>query len=786
MNSCVRELLAIVAFGGMGFLSLWGGETREVLRLSSAGSNKANGTTTASYWVDAEGQPRPSISTDYDYLAADSRIVRTPTSGSTTFGGHSLTLGEVGAGYGWMFDYTSNATKRYDNGGLVLANGLISTQSQDDRWFGFAGDVRVTAPDTAPFQIMSGYSGTRIVFSGTLKGDVGTGLSLAYHKSWGKSPVRMTIQSDASDYKGTIAVAYSGTTLFLDNEGFPGKLSLAANTTLVLSNEVSLAGLKLAANSVLDLSGRSSFDAQTGKWMFRNGGITVTTTDVSVTGPVTVKLGCDFILPDGVSTHVPILTVPAGVVLDPDDFVFDLSQVDVPNARIVSVDDLAGEGTKSIALAFDPFVQPMVSDSSSMSFDSTGSFGSAMTNATSWSDGQVPHAGADYVVRRIQGHATYLRTKSRPDNQTTTEWTFSGDSLTICRSCRMAVFETKVTIPLFRLNNSASIVNGQWSNVTFLEPIELVSGSCNLYSWCNNEVTLLGGLSGAGDLVLKGPAVSTSAPKSAVVLSGPTEEWSGRILFSYNLEPSFDSSLSLQIASAANFGGNLPTLDAEACVLADLGRLDIVNDVNLAANSNRGVEFLASTGRISVAKNKDFTIGTQLTGKGTLYKEGLGALTLACPVRFGDGEATAPTDDGVDNLFIIAAGDVVVRHAEAVDGLRMSFAEGSGLKLVVDPANAALTEWGIRAERTAEPFAFAGSTLPLTVDVSGLSGSVPQRIGLVTVTNTQVEAVQAALPDFSRLLKGYGVSTVLISRPEQDSTTIALECVKKGLVLIFR
>lgn len=102
----------------------------------------------------------------YDYIVNNGGEIRMPDT-DATFGGHSLTLGEVGGGLGRMAVQGYNKTTTISD--LVLAKGNFHNPRQTTATI--AGKVTIVSPPAAPFEVYCNTAGSVFSFTAAFATD---------------------------------------------------------------------------------------------------------------------------------------------------------------------------------------------------------------------------------------------------------------------------------------------------------------------------------------------------------------------------------------------------------------------------------------------------------------------------------------------------------------------------------------------------------------------------------------------------------------------------------------
>ena len=240
----------------------------------------------------------------------------------------------------------------------------------------------------------------------------------------------------------------------------------------------------------------------------------------------------------------------------------------------------------------------------------------------------------------------------------------------------------------------------------------------------------------------------------------------------------------------------MPSFDPRALTLTTLARLSVTNNatVTLADGLNRGV-YIKGSGRFHVTGTGALDVKWPLLLSGKMWKEGTGTLVLGGAMKHEETDGGALTDvpRAGSNLFEIVSGTVKIAHADALAGVETHIDAGASLVLPHDPANADLTNYGIRNTAVDTPFtldASFGGKLPLTLSTDGYV--VPENChaltnALVTVKDTSAAAVRAMLSAL-RPWKPYGLTSTVVPRanPGENTTTFLLVSKHSGCTVIIR
>lgn len=805
--------LASAVLVGLSFVTVFG-ETETYTYVGGAPISSLNNTayTNAKWWKDSKGEAGTdgaALDPNGDYVVTGS--INSPNSGSladAAFPGHSLAIGTAGSSGSFHTYLSGGAVMTFGAGGLILNNGYIYLEWKPQE---IAGDVTV---NTTQFGILNNYANTTFTLSGALHGASSSGLW--FHPWRGTSTgYRVRLTCDCSDYLGSITIGDTSgeppMTVEL-GDSLPGALTLFKNSTLAPAygtNHVSVGNLTLGANTKLLIDGAwwkkdGIYDGETGRF--------AVTDSFSMTAPVTIETSSQVVVPDGVAHKVPVLTVPIGAALDKSDFIFVPCQKSCVQIGELVVDTDEAAGTKTLSIAFEPVVllETLDDDIGYSSADSP----SSLTIAAHWSDGQLPHSGAHYLVLPPPGTpigaykfaSKTLRTRSgtKYDDIWSSDYNdeFAGDSLSIGDGIFLTLLCKKFTVKNLRLLDGGGIQKGQWiTSSTVAGNLEVVSGTAYIGIMENATINIEASVTGSGTLRVPGTLRGWDNPSGNVRfsdLSGFTGHLSVAEFSSEETGnghwPSYDKNYqTLLVKNAASYSGALENLDYLGVQLGHYSRLRTeAAEVTIPASLNCGLYIDGTYGGIVVVDQTDkgvlhvLELGVPLTLNGTMVKEGAGCLKLAGPVRFGADATETPSAN--KNVIEVRGGSLEAASADCLDGVAMSFADATKLVVKLDPTNA----YGLKNVKEATPFTLTGTQtkLPLEFDTSACVGLKDETFtcGVLTVKNSSVAAVRALLPEnLSVKVRGYQRATLKeVPCPELDATTFAFEFERCGFMLLLR
>lgn len=540
------------------------------------------------------------------------------------------------------------------------------------------------------------------------------------------------------------------------------------------SGVMELVDLTFEAGAILKLNGAWS---GTGDSMTYSSASVSVSSSLTVNAPVTVSATRYAVPADGKEHTIDILKAPAGVTIDPTDFVFERTEDGVQLATLGVRQD---GGRDVLTVTFEPVVEMVVSDKAGTGKAADTTSDTAWYTPASWSDNQTPHDGAHYLVRQATSSSTpwFLRTPTH-----NIFLTFPGDSLTLERNVWLVIFQgggNGLTVADLRLRDGASVLYGQSCYGSVRGKITMEGGAVNFGSY-GNSITIAADICGSGRILASGPKDYGSNAFGSITLSGDNSAFTGTINVEYcRTNPDATQKyIGFYVSASKNLGGNLAAFDPAGLRIAKYDRFVVDGDATIAAESMRGMTVDGLGNDIEVRAGKTFTLDTQLTLNGPLDKVGPGTFVLG-------GAAAA---DGA--AFTVSEGKVVVAGADALNGVETTLAAGASLALAVDPDNEALCRDGIRNVKTDTPFALAsGTQLPFSLVVSDTARAKlkagAKSIGLFTVTANAAPAMRTMLKGLAFRVPGLTLTPFESTDQETGDVTFGLESAPSGLVIILR
>lgn len=756
-------------------------------------SNGQSGLLRATDW-DPQVAPNSDVATGLTFALKNGKTMRSLNSGTFTFKGQSFTIGEVGGTAGTMAECAYSGTVWHDwgtAGGLVLANGSIGAMSGRNIPMEVRGNVTVIAPDTKPFVFTTAANNTNACMRFTGKVMAETGKTLEIRAACTDYFIKMAC--DLTEYKGTMTLKNSGR-LLCGTTTMPGTITMAAGTTFGTESDTS-------AFTVANLAINGNAD-----WVVTAHATNELCGTVCVTGTYT-QAGIVTVKPTAIPraaagaarVRVPVLTLGPNCTgsLDETKFACELpaalSHLDLEPAFELSADG------RTLYLSCNPVVLLVRADKAENGSAEVNNdvYTSAMTNALAWSDGQVPHAGAHYLIG-LGGAANNIRFNY------VTDMTFECDTLTLGPNAHVYSLNKFTTVTNLYMRPGAQWTNNYYWQLyandslknqngirggriyTYSSPGKLTSFGVYFYQRFHFESELVGD----GDLKFVGSG-SSANPHGFVYLDAPNTNFTGTMYVTIgngtrngeHWSPSFTHCETLFISDPRNLGAPLAAFNPKALHLDQMSVLHPTETLTLS-DQTRGI-YVGNMARFAVEAGKTFTVASPLAVHGELYKEGLGRLELGGALRFGaDGTDTLPTAGS--NLFTVASGSFRPLTHDCCDGLSIAFSNNTQMVLAAAPADVGLAQYGLYDVKTDTPFRLLGEggRIPVTVTPPDGGDAGFYSVPICTVKASAAEAVKDAL-DLSFPLDGF-VAKVRTVPVDAETTTLVATFAYGGTTIIFR
>ena len=808
-------------------------QARAVYRISAAGGNAiGDALKNQRYWLDSDGNECAEsevLDSTADYLVGYknpdrgtvyAKAIRTSKLNDTDFSGRSLTIGDGSWSKGDGVLYVSEKDYRtsFLNEGLFLRFGRIALLNDSNADFHIDGKVTILADGTSKgvFNIGSGkvdLTGQTINFHGPLIGNETAEFGLAGLYTEGPVSARFF---NASAYSGTVICRKNcGLGMGGDSDA---KVIVETNGTIFTASAAtdwSLATLSLETNTVIKVTTAKSTDAN---GVEHTACSTIHVKDsLQVKGTVAVSLSMSDISFDGLTNRFVVMTAPKSASINIENFILDLDMGAYPEdmRRLAKLQVEQGDEWDALVFTFEPVVNLVSGDNNKQTNCKEAVSSFADGKESNWSDRRLPHSGAHYVVlKSASGSSRYLNTMGVGRSNATTEYEtrhFLGESLTIGEGCALTIYQSPAfKVKELRLLDGSYVRLGQFAGRTSggastdveISGANVVapSGTVTLLPYTGYVMVFSGDLS--GEALIKIPGLgATSSPAATTKFIGDNSSFEGKFLLSqcnYNEGAPTTEYQTLEISATNQLGGVIPEMAWDGVTLRRMCRIYIAGNAALAKGTNRGlyidstsdVEGKSFIGQTKINLGKEFAIETQLTMNGLFRKEGPGTLTLAAPVKFGEG-AVRDMPSANSNIVQVVEGILKVRGADSIDGLEIRFGSANSVKFIIDATidDPDFLRYGVRNVKTDTPFVLPSGVTKLPLEVI-YPDEIPEKglkSGLLTVKSESAGAIKAMLPELPRRVGGKIVRYVPIVDAENGWTTFAAEIgVSHGTKVLIR
>jgi len=749
--------------------------------------NKSN-FTNATMWAG----DTPSAGNDYRIVGSSSsqqRYCGLGVDGSWIFPGDSLRIGQ----YGNLVHVNSGDCEFprdglcLDGGSKIWAYGWKTTPTLSGA---------VTVGDGATASIYGYQSTDSLTFNGSFTGDVGSKLIVrneepgyqdSNNKSYTNKDFGVFFKGDMTGYKGTIEVGVASgkwAGVYFGATHVDGKVQINATGTVgpcaagMAFGECSVSNLVLAAGATMKLGVNNT-----------TCGIVRVTHVLALpeSGKVTIDLSST---PSGVwhtQLKRPLLIAPLGTGLSAETF-----EVSLPS----------GFYTENWTAAFASLVVKTTEDSEILMWEDHARCNMAKTDgngqsaflpecASHWtglSNGNALNPEMPYFVGRINnsdGNAI------RSPNLATGIAEFGGWGLAISGANYFYLYQSAKVDRLFVRPDSRIVSVNSTATKTLQGTLTVVdyTGSTDyakFYAPDNKPFNIQSELRGTGSILLTTDADTSRFPgdgNAVFQLDGTNALFAGRIRVSNATPPTYVTTL--KVADGRNLGGALPAFAYNGVELSAGSRLDATDSLELS-ESTRGL-FVNGTGRIRITDAGDvMTLYSRLTMAGTLVKEGSGTLALGGTVKFTTAQLDTPLTG--TNVLEIVEGRIRPASKGGADGLSISFASGTGLRLApFAETDDDVLRYGLYNVKTDTPFNLTatGGKLNVALDLPVNIDELPREFSfsVCTVSSAAASALQGNI--ILSKIKGYGAKFESVSNGD-GTVTFKATCGRTGFVLSYR
>ena len=613
-------------------------------------------------------------------------------------------------------------------------------------------------------------------FSSAIGDDPNSSKYIQVNGKPGRPDTFVDFDGDCSLYYGRVMVRDATMT---GSSGFPNAnyIELNSNSTIVVKN-TGFAANKLRTTTAALPKAKVIFDSSSGSL----GTLTLTgatdfkaTLTLSVTNMLALSAGGTF---DLVKSD---RAISSKIVLDP------AVTNSFPSATCESVSE---GGFYYIRLTVASWPHVSLTQSAN-GFTASSTDIAAVTNGAAWSDGLAPSGGKNYYAGSVKSGTTYIRTPYTSSNPPQRP-VFPGASLLLDSNVWLAQCQRT-----FEVTNLICMAG---STISFLLPEFncTLSGGMNIQgqtstiAWNNRTATIASEISGPGDLRLQILSPNaTGSPWAYYSLTGLNTNFSGRIAVRMQTTsttyPDLSHCNTLYISDKRNLGGSCGTFRYDALQLMHMSKLHPLVDGIVLDEPTRGI-YINGCGRFSVAANRTLTVKQPITYNGTMRKEGDGHLAIGGRARFTLADAddgSGPTAD--KNVFEVVEGSVQVLSTNALDGVAVSFAEGT--QLVIDPSadDPDVVKYGFCSIVEGGGITLSEDGLTFAVKAGSENAVEPgDTCAIVTVPTAEAAALRGRIAPAS---VRYGRKRMVVKERSNDgegTVTFYAEFYVSGLSLIFR
>ena len=745
-------------------------------------------TNAANWMIDGvpSGAAGGALDPSVDYFVKGSKILNNVGHCDTVFAGNSLHIGEADGPVGTLALFAANGPRTTDFGtgeGLVLGNGTLCG------WFGISnivsGRVKVEATQSSPIKIYSNSKKSTIIFKAAISGGEQNSLWLFTRDNPGnttwetKNFICRFVGNALSGYTGTIncfqctmpyadvwassewRTEYSADTSTV----FPGTLVLGYNCAVrgeEAGSVVSVANIDFKSNScvnvVYDKSSKkascvkvlSSFTSENRIRILFDSGYTLGTYQDSMQ-----------------VSEIAVFKAPAGIVLNPEDFVLEATSFPV----IEMYERTDTDGLSTLFLK-----QPCKVVTNTTKDDSSNEDSSFISKAN-WSDEVAPGPDRDYYTTKI------IRAYSATD-----EWLpFPGHSLAF-RGGQLQLRARNVRIGDYRVLGSVNkIYNYKGGTVNLAGRIYVDPSATNqLCVYDNCTIALESELWGSGTVEVMKLKDTT---KGNVALKGMNTNFTGKIVLNGNDAVKNDEYCGfVSVSDSRSLGAPLDFWTYDALNIRAYSHLVITNSMVLET-PNRGI-YVSGPAYFNVSKDAVLTVKHRFTWNGQLAKKGEGTLAIGGEAPFFGTDGGSVPAEGFNTLAVVG-GNLRALSSEAFEGVALSFASGTGLEIAI-PADGRerICDYGVKNTLIDNPIVFADAKLPVRILTPGGSRERPaglRRVAILTVKTAAASALGLCTDSFELVNRPYsGCSQKVVETVDdvQGVTTFSVEYVRGFSVLV--
>lgn len=730
-----------------------------------------NKSTSGKYWKNSKGEDGSGelISTDTYYLK-DGKTLR----GNQGFGGGSLWIGDPEAESYNINKLNMSGNVFCDNGSLNLVAGYASKANDSSSKYNLRAPI-VWSKKEKPFGFISSKSNNGIGINGSFTGEKGVGFVFGGYYN-GSSISYMTATNVTLFMSEDVGLAnYHGEFRVVSNK--PLTSPTKGNVTFSLHPTQSDAALEIESGAEFKIAsvGEVKLSSLT---LHTESLLTVPYDSTSHTTGV-IRVTDIFSIPENEGKvrlwfetlpaakndrpcAFPVLIVPDTQTIEVKRFILsNEASVNVYEKPLFCVIEDSENKTKSLVAIF-PGRGKLTKNNSNVYFETDPDYdysvhASAFTNATSWSNDNLPHEFAIYEFGYVTNDTGELvsdwRYIIRTPFDRVDDYVFPGLVLrSVGTRATFVLADNKKTTINLELTSPLSLNVVRNKKPTLAGTIRM-DADVTSSAWNGSLVTIDSVLSGNGDWTVSGKA-GTSSPHSRISFTADNSEWKGTI----SLKQDKGNATSgvpgtgdakhqkLLVTDPAGLGGVLDEFNCKALSLADCSEMIVTNSLELAKDLNRGI-YVTNTATINVYADCDFICNWPVTFDGPLLKVGEGTLSLGGDAKFLDsaGEPVDVPRSDVDCKMSVVKGSVKALRHDCMNGVTVDFKANADTSLVLefDPDDADLKRYGLFNVKTETPFT-AGKEINVRIDspdADALIAAKTYKLGLITVKTSAANAL---------------------------------------------
>ena len=253
--------------------------------------------------------------------------------------------------------------------------------------------------------------------------------------------------------------------------------------------------------------------------------------------------------------------------------------------------------------------------------------------------------------------------------------------------------------------------------------------------------------------------------------------WSNAVDNATYVAPTESHCTTVYVRDGRNLGGAMPSVTKDGVTLRNMSVLETRAESVVFNEPTRGIRTLGIA-RLRTREGESMEIRSPLTYAGELWKEGAGTLAIAGAPYFGDGSSGTPTAG--NNVLRVKAGSLKPLTAEALNGLAVTFAADTELRVQADTSDADLAAYGVVMTKSLSSFSVESGKVSLAVD--GYDADASEVTCAVATFATKAEAdAAAALIKPGKLSNGYSGSLSVVETAA--GWTVAADYSRRGIII---